>query len=397
MIRRVILVVLDSVGIGDAPDADKFGDFGSNTLRNIAKKITDFSIPNLRKLGLANIDADLAIDPVKSPTGAYGKAKEVSPGKDTTSGHWEIAGLQLTSAFPTFPNGFPQEVITEFENKIETKCIGNYTASGTVIINELGDEHVKTGYPIVYTSADSVFQIAMHEDIIPINKQFEICQKARDILVGPYEVGRVIARPFVGKSGNYLRTTNRRDFSLIPFEKTVLNHIADAGKEVIGIGKIEDIYAQSGITEAVHTISNKDGVERTLDQINKDNQGLIFTNLVDFDSQFGHRRNVEGYAKALLEFDKVLPDIQNALKDDDVLILTADHGNDPTFKGTDHTREQVPILIYGKHIKPGVSIGNRETFADIGATISDLLNVHATSFGTSFKDLILQPEYATSH
>ncbi|MBL4655981.1 MAG: phosphopentomutase [Bacteroidia bacterium] len=397
MIKRVILVVLDSVGIGDAPDAASFGDFGSNTLRNIAKKVTALSIPNLRKLGIGNIEADIAIDPVTSPIGAYGKAKEVSPGKDTTSGHWEIAGLQLTNPLPTFPDGFPQEIITKFEREIGTKCIGNYTASGTVIINDLGDEHIKTGYPIVYTSADSVFQIAMHEDTIPIEKQYEICQKARDILIDKYAVGRVIARPFVGKSGNYTRTTNRRDFSLVPFEKTVLNHITDVGKDVIGVGKIEDIYAQYGITEAVHTISNMDGVEKTIDFINKDNQGLIFTNLVDFDSQFGHRRNVEGYANALMEFDKVLPDIQNVLKDDDVLILTADHGNDPTFKGTDHTREQVPILIYGKYIKPGTSIGNRDTFADIGATIADMLNVQTTAFGTSFKDLIFQPEYAPSN
>jgi len=392
MIKRVILIILDSLGIGALPDADKYGDVGSNTLGNIARSINaSFSLPNLENLGLGNISDGLNIESSDSPTACFGSAMEQSPGKDTTTGHWEIAGIVLQHPFPTFTNGFPPEIIELFENKIGTKTLANIPASGTVIIEDFGEQHINTGYPIVYTSADSVFQIAAHEAIISVKRLYEICQTARVILKDGYAVGRVIARPFIGKKGSFQRTTNRKDFSLKPFGKTVLNHIAESGKQVMAVGKIEDIFAGYGVTDAVHTENNMDGVNKTLDYMKTNSSGLIFTNLVDFDSLYGHRNNVEGYANALMEFDKRVPDILQSLKDDDVLMIAADHGNDPTIKeSTDHTREYIPILIYGKNIKEGVNIGTRKSFADIGATITEMLAVKSTNRGESFHKTILK-------
>ncbi|KRQ86812.1 Phosphopentomutase [Caloramator mitchellensis] len=389
MINRVILMVMDSVGIGELPDAHLYNDQGSDTIGNISKAIGGLNLPNLQLLGLGNIDGIKGIPPVESPNGSYGKALEMSKGKDTTTGHWEIAGLILDKPFPTYPNGFPAEIIQEFEKRIGTRTLGNKPASGTAIIEELGDEHVKTGYPIVYTSADSVFQIAAHEEVIPLDRLYEMCRIAREMLVGEHNVGRVIARPFVGTSGNYKRTSNRRDFALIPHKKTVLNYIQEKGMDVCAVGKIEDIYAEYGITKAVHTKNNMDGVDKTLEYIKEDIRGLIFTNLVDFDMVFGHRNDANGYANALREFDARIPEIINAMKDDDVLIITADHGCDPTTESTDHSREYIPIIIYGKKVKSGVNIGVRKTFADIGKTIADMLNIDADIAGESFANEIL--------
>jgi phosphopentomutase len=388
MIDRVILVVMDSVGVGELPDADIYGDKGSNTLENILKKMPNLSLDHLNNLGLGNIEG-LNIPKVENPKGAYGKALELSPGKDTTTGHWEIAGITLNQAFPTYPNAFPQSLIEQFENAIGMKTIANEVASGTEIIARLGDEHVKTGYPIVYTSADSVFQIAAHEEVIPLEKLYDMCSIARKMLTGEHAVGRVIARPFLGTSGNYKRTSNRRDFSLLPISKTMLDVIKENNLSVMAVGKIEDIFAGVGVTDAVHTKSNMDGVEKTLEYMKTDKKGLIFTNLVDFDMTYGHRNDVEGYGNALKEFDNRLPEIMSSLKDKDVLIITADHGCDPTTASTDHSREYIPLLVYGKQIKPGVNIGIRNGFSDIAATILDMLNLPMKTKGKSFKEDII--------
>ncbi len=389
MINNVTLIVLDSVGIGELPDAYKYGDEGSNTLSNILKNIKDVNLPNLNKLGLGLIEGVEGIEPVNNIIGSYGRLAEKSPGKDTTTGHWEIGGIILKEPFPTFSNGFPDELITKYENLIGTKILGNKVASGTVIIDELGKEHMETGYPIVYTSADSVFQIAAHEDVIPIRKLYELCEIARKILTGKYGVGRVIARPFIGKPGSFSRTSNRRDFSLKPIEKTILDVIREAGLEVMAVGKIEDIFSGQGITKSVHTEDNMDGVDKTIGYMKEHNKGLIFTNLVDFDMKYGHRNDVKGYANALEEFDNRLPEIIDKLREDEILILTADHGCDPTTASTDHSREYVPVLIYGNKIKKGIDIGTRRTFADIGATVLELLGLKKTNNGESFAHLIL--------
>jgi len=381
---KIVLIVLDSVGIGALPDAHLYNDVGANTLGNIAKSIPNFKLPNLAKLGLGNIDKAVHISPQDRPLANYGKAVERSPGKDTITGHWEISGIILDNAFPTFPKGYPNKIIEAFEKEIGRSIIGNVVGSGTDIIERYGKTHAETGFPIVYTSADSVFQVAMHEDIIPLKEQYEICQKARDILRGEFEVARVIARPFVGKIGAFERTTNRRDFAVEPPYPTVLNVLKDSGKEVIGIGKISDIFFNSGITKSIKTIHNSDGVEKTISMMKKDFEGLIFTNLIDFDMHYGHRRDVEGYAQCLEKFDNTVPDILNALEDEDVLIITADHGNDPTASGTDHTREHIPILVYGKTLKKGINIGTRNSFADIGATISEAFNAQKLHNGISF-------------
>lgn len=389
MINRAILIVLDSVGIGELPDAGEYGDIGSNTLGNISNNIPDFKLNNLEKLGLGLIPGAGKIEKVSNPAAAYGKMSEKSKGKDTTTGHWEMAGIILDKAFPTYPNGFPIDLMDEYEALIGTKTIGNKPASGTVIINELGDEHVRTGYPIVYTSADSVFQIAAHEDVIPIEKLYELCKIARNLLKGEHAVGRVIARPFTGTSGNYKRTDRRRDFSLEPTYKTMLDVIKESGFETAAVGKIEDIFASKGITKAVHTHNNMDGVDKTIEYMQQVSKGLIFTNLVDFDMQYGHRNDVEGYANALKDFDNRLPEIINNLRDDDVLIITADHGCDPTTPSTDHSREYVPLLVYGMQIKRGVNLGTRETFADISATILEMFGLKALKNGKSFlKEII---------
>ena len=389
MDRKVMLVVLDSVGIGELPDANKYGDEGSNTVSNIAKVTKDFKIPNLIKLGLSNIEGVSNLEKEVSPIGAYGRAAEVSLGKDTTTGHWEIAGVILDKPFPTFPKGFPKSLIDEFEKKIGTSILGNKPASGTAIIEELGDEHVKTGYPIVYTSADSVFQIAAHEDIIPVKRLYEICEIARGMLTGENGVSRVIARPFAGDSGKFYRTERRKDFSLKPTKPTMLNYIKDANLRIKGVGKIEDIFANEGLTDSVHTTNNYDGIKQIISYAGERFNGLVFANLVDFDMLYGHRNDVKGYAKALAEFDESIPQITASMGDKDILIITADHGCDPTTPSTDHSREYIPILMYGKCIKP-VDLGTRQSFADIGKTICNILDVDANIEGESFKKLIMK-------
>jgi phosphopentomutase len=390
--KRVIIIVLDSVGIGELPDASAYGDTGSNTLGNIAGSIKGFALPNMERLGLGCIRGISGIREDLDPIGCFGKMAERSAGKDTTTGHWELAGITLDKPFPLYPNGFPEDVMQRFENAIGTKTLGNYPASGTEIIKVLGQQHVMTGYPIVYTSADSVFQIAAHEDVIPIERQYEICRIAREILTAEHAVGRVIARPFTGSEGNFVRTANRRDFSLKPPAKTMLDRVKDAGMEVKAVGKIEDIFAGQGITEAVHIHGNMDGVDKTLDFIRKSFDGLIFTNLVDFDMQFGHRNDVEGYARALIEFDSRLPEIISAMDDEDILMITADHGCDPSTESTDHSREYVPLLVYGKRINKGVDLGIRSTFADLAETVVRILGAGGEFGAASFHKELGLPE-----
>ncbi|MGI6168973.1 MAG: phosphopentomutase [Christensenellales bacterium] len=380
--KRVILIVLDSVGVGALPDAHRFGDENANTLAHIVEE-TGLELPNLRSLGLGNIPGS-GIKPISSPKGFYGKAMEQFPGKDTTGGHWEIAGI-LAPSFPTFPEGFPQEVIDAFCAATGVSgVLGNEAASGTEIIMRLGDEHVATGKPIVYTSADSVFQIAAHEGVIPIDRQYDICKTARDVLTGDFAVGRVIARPFEGESGQYTRTVRRRDFSLPPTDRTMLDAIAEAGLEVWGVGKIEDIFVSRGLTRSEHTVDNPSGIQETLRMMGEGSCGLIFTNLVDFDMLYGHRNDVEGYAAALAYFDKRLPEIVGALKIEDLLVITSDHGCDPTIPGTDHTREYTPILAYGRGLSRGGDLGVRESFADIAATVIEYLGLGTWPLGKSF-------------
>lgn len=387
---RVIWMVIDSVGIGALPDSEKFGDVNVNTLGNIVKAYKDIQLPNMIKLGLSNIDGIDSLDSIDNPIGSFGRASEVSKGKDTTTGHWEMTGVLVETPFKTYENGFPKEIIDEFERKTNRKVIGNKPASGTAILDELGEQQMKTGEVIVYTSADSVFQIAAHEEIIPLEELYKMCEIARKIMMGENAVARIIARPFVGKPGAFERTSNRRDYSLSPFEDTVLDTIKKSNLDVIGVGKIEDIFNKQGITEAIHTKDNMDGVDQTINYMKKENKGLIFTNLVDFDSKYGHRRDVEGYKKALEEFDARIPEIIANMKDDDILIINADHGNDPTYKGTDHTREYIPVLVYGKNINKGYNLGTRKSFADIGATVADILNVDLPKHGESFKSEIMK-------
>lgn len=391
--KRAIIIVLDSVGIGELPDAAAYGDAGSNTLGNIAKAMKHepwFKLDNMISLGLSHIDGVEELEKPEKVHGAMARMGELSKGKDTTTGHWEIAGLVLDRPFPTYPDGFPKEIMDAFEKAIGTKTLGNCVASGTEIIARLGEEHMKTGYPIVYTSADSVFQIAAHEEIIPIERLYEMCQKARNMLTGEHAVGRVIARPFLGQPGSFKRTDRRRDFSLKPIKKTVLEYAKEQGFEVRGVGKIEDIFAGEGITHAVHIHDNMDGVDQTLNWMKDDFSGILFTNLVDFDMVYGHRNNVEGYARALVDFDKRLPEIMSAMKDEDILFITADHGCDPTTESTDHSREYTPLLVYGKPVKAGVNLHTRKSFSDIAATVAQYLGIKAEIKGESFLDLILK-------
>jgi len=388
--KRVVLIVMDSVGIGEMPDAEKYGDAGSNTLGNISKKVGGFRLENLEKLGLGNIEGVTGIKATDTAIGCYGRMAEKSPGKDTTTGHWEIAGLILKKPFPVYPEGFPADIIEKFEKAIGTKVLGNFAASGTEIIKQLGDQHVETGYPIVYTSADSVFQIAAHEDVIPVEKLYEMCKAAREIMAGEHAVGRIIARPFIGKDGEYVRTDRRRDFALNPFDKTILDYLSERGYEVKAVGKIEDIFNRQGITEAVHTRNNMDGVDKTLSYMKEEFEGLIFTNLVDFDMLYGHRNNVEGYAGTLMEFDARLPEILRQLNDQDILIITADHGCDPTTESTDHSREYVPLLVYGKNLRQNVNLGTRSTFADVSATIAEIFKLNTRIAGESFYKQIVK-------
>ncbi|MFN2174810.1 MAG: phosphopentomutase [Anaerolineales bacterium] len=388
-VNQVILIVLDSVGIGDAPDADKYGDAGSNTLRNTALAVGGLNLPNLSKLGLGNLGEFPGIPIVSKPDGAYGRLTEISAGKDTTTGHWELSGVSLKQPFPTFPEGFPKSFIKEFEERIQVEVIGNYPASGTVIIQELGEEHLNTGKPIVYTSADSVFQIAAHEEIIPIERLYRICEIAREMLIGDLNVSRVIARPFIGKPGEFTRTENRKDFSLLPPRETILDKVKSAGYMVAGVGKIEDIFAFQGLTKSNHTGNNSDTIDGIIKFINTREPGLIFANLIDFDQLFGHRNNPDGYANALEIFDKRLPDVLNTLSDHDVIIITADHGNDPTTESTDHSRERVPLLVFGRTCKPGVNLGTRNSFCDVAESISVMLDVESTGEGKDFSHQII--------
>jgi phosphopentomutase len=384
---RVILIVLDSVGVGELPDAPDYGDQGSNTLGNIAKTVP-LRIPGLRSLGLGRI-LDIGGETEAAPRGAYGRMAERSAGKDSVTGHWELAGLVLDRPFPTFPEGFPAEVMAEFERRIGRGSLGNTVASGTVIIERLGEEHVRTGKPIVYTSADSVFQIAAHEDVVPVAELYRWCDIAYDIVGRGMGVGRVIARPFVGPAGAYRRTANRRDFALTPFAPTLLDVLKDAGLPVVAVGKIEDLFAGRGITHAIHTASDDEGVDAVERVMGSTARGLIFANLVDFDTQFGHRNEVDGYAANLENFDRRLVQLLPKLRQNDLLVLTADHGNDPTTPSTDHSREYVPLLVVGASVRAGVDLGTRETYADLGQTIADLFGAPALPNGTSFLPAII--------
>lgn len=388
MVNRVIVMVLDGFGVGELPDANKYGDEGSNTLAGIYNN-TKLNIPNMKKLGIYNIDGINLDEKEESPIGIYGKAAEQCDGKNSPVGHWEMSGYIQHPAFKTYPNAFPKEMIDEFIEKTGVKGIlCNEVGSGTEILKRFGEEHIKTGYPIIYTSADSVFQIAAHEDVIPVEKLYEICRIAREMLNKPeYNIGTVIARPFVGdKSENFKRTYNRKDFEASTFGRTMLDVIKENKLDVIAIGKIEDLFVGRGITRAIHTQGNADGIEKTIDEIKKVTKGLIFTNLVDTDMLYGHRNDIEGYARALEYFDEKIPEIINTMNDNDVLIITADHGNDPSTPSTDHSREYTPILMYGKNLKNNVNIGVRATYADIAATVLDMLNLPQLGTGESFKE-----------
>ncbi len=391
MIKRVNIIVLDGFGIGEAPDAKDYGDVGSNTLKGIYTN-TKLNLPNLKKLGLYQIEGIGIQEEETEIIGAYGKAREQSVGKNSPVGHWEISGYITKGGFRTYPQAFPEKLLEEW--KQETGIEGilcNKVGSGTELLKEYGEEHIKTGYPIVYTSADSVFQIAAHEDIIPVPKLYELCKIARKICDKPeYNIGTVIARPFVGdRADNFTRTYHRKDFESQKFGKNMLDIISKE-KEVITIGKIEDLFSGRGITRAIHTEGNADGIEKNIEELKKDTEGLLFTNLVDFDMLYGHRNNIEGYAKALEYFDSKLPIIMQTMKDTDMLIVTADHGNDPSTPSTDHSREYIPILIYGKQIEENVNVGIRQTYADIAATVLDILGMEMLPTGNSFKEDIIK-------
>ncbi|WP_428908995.1 phosphopentomutase [Niallia sp. Krafla_26] len=383
--KRIFLIVMDSVGIGEAPDAEKFGDRGAHTLGHIAEKMNGIHMPNMAKLGLGVIEEIKGIPVVQNPLASYTKMKEASNGKDTMTGHWEIMGLNIKTPFKTFPDGFPSELIDELEKKTGRKIIGNKPASGTEILVELGEEHMKSGALIVYTSADSVLQIAAHEEVVPLDELYEICKIARELTLDEkYMVGRIIARPFIGTPGNFKRTSNRHDYALKPFGRTTMNELHDAGFDVIAIGKIHDIYDGEGITKSLRTVSNMDGMDKLLQTFEMNFTGLSFVNLVDFDALYGHRRDPIGYGKALEEFDLRLSEVFNKMDEKDLLIITADHGNDPVHHGTDHTREYVPLLVYTPKIKLGNPLSLRETFADIGATIAENFSVQMPPYGKSF-------------
>ncbi len=384
--NRIFLIVMDSVGIGELPDAAQYGDTGAHTLDHIAEHRNGLDLKQLRTLGLGNIAAVNSVAACTEPMALYGRMQEASIGKDTLTGHWEIMGLKVEKAFRTFTDhGFPSALIEQFEQRIGRRTIGNKSASGTEIIEEYGKEHMETGSIIVYTSTDSVFQIAAHEEIVPLQELYRICEIARELtLEEPYLLGRVIARPFVGGPGSFQRTANRHDYAVKPFSPTVMNGLVDAGFDSIALGKISDIYAEEGVTSKQRTVSNMDGMDKLVATMRESFTGLCFLNLVDFDSLFGHRRDPDGYGRALEEFDARLPEVLALLKDDDLLIITADHGNDPTHAGTDHTREYVPLLAYSPTMRGGIDIGTRETFADIGATIADNFGSVMPQFGTSF-------------
>lgn len=383
--KRIFIIVMDSVGIGEAPDAEKFGDKGADTLGHIAERMNGLNMPNMGKLGLSNIRELQGIKKAERPLAFYTKMQEASNGKDTMTGHWEIMGLNIQTPFQVFPEGFPDELLSELERRTGRKVIGNKPASGTAIIDELGEEHMKTGAMIVYTSADSVLQIAAHEEIIPLNELYHICKIARELTLNEkYMVGRIIARPFVGEPGHFTRTPNRHDYALKPFDRTVMSELKDAGFDVIAIGKISDIYDGEGVTKSLRTVSNMDGMDKLVETFDVDFTGISFLNLVDFDALYGHRRDPEGYGKALEEYDARLPEVFAKMQEDDLLMITADHGNDPIAPGTDHTREYVPLLVYSKRMTGGKELPLRETFADLGATVAENFQVTMPKYGKSF-------------
>ena len=387
MFRRVIWIVLDSVGIGEMPDAAEYGDAGSDTLGNIAR-LRGLKVPNLQRLGLGNIKPLNGIAPADAPMAAFGRCALASPGKDTTTGHWEMAGIHLAKPFPLYPHGFPREVMDEFERRTGRSALANKAASGTEIIKELGAEHMRTGSPIVYTSADSVFQIAAHEEVIPLWELYKLCETARDILRGPYEVGRVIARPFVGSPGNFTRTPNRHDYAVPPPKGMLLDRLEERGIFIYSVGKIFDVFLGRGIKDSVKTKDNADGMARTLEAMTETAEGMIFVNLVDFDQQYGHRNDVEGYGAALEEFDSWVPVFESAMGEADLAIFTADHGCDPTTASTDHSREYVPVLAHGPAARPGVDLGLRASLSDIGQTVAENFGTHIGA-GESFLSQIL--------
>lgn len=387
--KKMHVIVMDSVGIGEAPDAKSFGDEGSHTLGHIAEHMDGMYIPNLTKMGLGNIAPLHKVDVVEAPTAFYGKMQEASVGKDTMTGHWEMMGLNIDKPFKVYPEGFPQSLLDELERRTGRKILCNLPYSGTKVIEDYGKEHMATGALIVYTSADPVMQIAAHEDIIPVEELYKICEIARELTLAPdYLVGRVIARPFVGEPGNFTRTSNRHDYALKPFERTTMNEMKDAGYDVIAVGKISDIFNGEGVTEAIRTKNNMDGMDKYAEVVRKDFTGMSFLNLVDFDANFGHRRDPQGYGEALEQFDARLPEILEALGEDDVLMITADHGNDPTFPGTDHTREYVPLLVYSPRFAQVTEMPLNETFADIAATIAENFDIKAPTYGKSFLPLL---------
>ncbi|MDQ7822699.1 MAG: phosphopentomutase [Candidatus Eremiobacteraeota bacterium] len=388
-LRRAVIVVADSMGCGAMPDADRYGDEGCDTLGNLARAVGGLTVPNLQRMGLGNIHPIEGIPPSDAPEAFYAELPMLSNGKDTTTGHWEICGIITEKAFPTYPDGFPPEIVKAFEKGTGRGTLGNYAASGTEIIASLGEEHMKTGKLIIYTSADSVFQVAAHEEVVPPDELYRYCEIARRILTGDHPVSRVIARPFMGSPGAFKRTERRKDFALKPPGQTLLDLLKDQSMQVFGVGKIEDIFSHQGLTDSLHTGNNHDGlvtVEKILRE--RPGQGIIFANLVDFDMLYGHRRNALGYAQAIRDMDAFLPRIVEAMDDDDALIITADHGCDPTFKGSDHTREHVPLLWYSKKLSPGKHLGTRNSFADISATILELFGIPSDLAGVSFASLL---------
>ncbi|HID39497.1 MAG TPA: phosphopentomutase [Calditrichaeota bacterium] len=388
--KRALVIIIDGVGIGELPDAPKYGDSGSNTLANLADTVGGLYLPNLEKLGLGKIYPVKGLNAEIEADGNYGKMAEVSPGKDSTTGHWELAGVQVATPFPTYPRGFPDEVIREFTRLTGLEILGNKPASGTEIIKELGEEHIRTGKPIVYTSADSVFQIAAHEEVIPREKLYELCRIARKMLKGKHAVARVIARPFVGSSPeDFVRTKYRKDFSLPPPEPTLHQLLLKSGISTVGIGKINDLYALAGIQKSVYTKTNNEGMQVILKELDETKHGFIMANLVDFDMLWGHRNDPQGFYRGLQVFDNWLPDLLSRLRDEDLLIITADHGNDPTTPSTDHSREYVPVLAYGPSFKKNRNLGTRKTFSDMQATLAEYFGVSGTGKGTSFLSLIV--------
>src|SRR5437764_3851326 len=383
-LQRAILVVLDGVGAGANPDTHAYGDDGASSLEHCAQAVGGLTLPNLGSIGLGNITPILGTPPTADARGAYGRMAEAAAGKDSTTGHWEMTGVVLQRPLPTYPNGFPADLVEAFEKAIGHKVIGNKVASGTEIIQELGEEHLRTGSPILYTSADSVFQIAAHQEVIPLEELYHICEIARHMLTGEHVIGRVIARPFIGTPGHFKRTEHRRDFSLAPVGTTLLDLLKASGKDVIGIGKIEDLFAGRGLTESDHTETNRDGMAATLTWLERNFHGLLFVNLVEFDMLWGHRRDSEGYAQALRDVDNWFAQVQQVMRPGDAIFFTADHGVDPTYRGTDHTREHVPLLGYGEPVRAGANLGVRPTFADLGQTLAQAFEAGSLAAGTSF-------------